>query len=106
MNGYVTLVNAKYVEGVLTETSERTEMWAWKHQHHDGTLDYVEVKGNIEMHDVDFGYDEDKIVLHNISLWAKPGQKIAFVGATGAVKTTITNLLNRFYDIEDRKNKI
>ena len=81
-------------------------MWAWKHQHKDGTLDYVEVKGNIEMFDVDFGYDEDKIVLHNISLWAKPGQKIAFVGATGAGKTTITNLLNRFYDIEDRKNKI
>lgn len=105
-DGYVTLVNVKYVDGVLTETDERTEMWAWKHQHQDGRLDYVEVKGHIEMFDVDFAYEENKTILHNISLYAKPGQKIAFVGATGAGKTTITNLLNRFYDIEDRKNKI
>lgn len=105
-NGYVTLVNAKYVDGVLTETNEKTKIWAWKHKHHDGRLEYIEVKGHIELFDVDFGYEKDKIVLHNINLYAKPGQKIAFVGATGAGKTTITNLLNRFYDIEDRKNKI
>ena len=85
-NGYVTLVNAKYVDGVLTETKEKTEIWAWKHPHHDGRLEYVELKGNIELFDVDFGYEEDKTVLHNISLYAKPGQKIAFVGATGARK--------------------
>ena len=78
-------------------------MWAWKHPHHDGTLTYEELKGHIEMDDVDFSYSEDKQVLHNISLYAKPGQKIAFVGATGAGKTTITNLINRFYDIEDGK---
>lgn len=102
-DGYVTLVNAKYVEGKLTETEERTNLWAWKHPHHDGRLEYVEVKGKIELFDVDFGYEKDKPVLHNISLYAKPGQKIAFVGATGAGKTTITNLLNRFYDIEDGK---
>ncbi len=102
--GYVTLVNAKYDEnGNLTETAERTGLWAWKHPHHDGTLEYVELKGHIELYDVDFGYEEDKLVLQNISLYAKPGQKIAFVGATGAGKTTITNLLNRFYDIEDGK---
>ena len=102
-NGYVTLVNAKKINGEIVECEEETEMWAWKHPHHDGTLTYEELKGNIELHDVDFSYSEDKQVLHNISLYAKPGQKIAFVGATGAGKTTITNLINRFYDIEDGK---
>ena len=103
--GYVELVNAKEDEnGNLTETSERTNLWAWKHPHKaDGTITYKKQEGKVVFDDVDFGYTEDKIVLHNISLWAKPGQKIAFVGATGAGKTTITNLINRFYDIADGK---
>ncbi len=102
-NGYVTLVNAKYENGVLTETPERTGLWAWKHPHEDGTLTYTELKGEVRMFDVDFGYEENKMVLHNITLYAEPGQKVAFVGATGAGKTTITNLINRFYDIADGK---
>lgn len=101
--GYVTLVNAKEVNGELVETTERTEMWAWKHPHEDGTVTYTRLKGDVEMHDVDFAYNPNKMILHNITLYAKPGQKVAFVGATGAGKTTITNLINRFYDIEDGK---
>lgn len=102
--GYVTLVNAKMVDGKLTECEERTGMWAWKHFHKaDGTTTYVELKGDVEFHQVDFAYEEDHPVLHDIDLYATPGQKIAFVGSTGAGKTTITNLINRFYDIADGK---
>lgn len=104
-NGYVTLVNAEYDEnGNLTESEKRTGLWAWKHPHTaDDSVTYTLLQGDIVMDDVDFGYDSDKIVLHNVTLYAKPGQKVAFVGATGAGKTTITNLLNRFYDIADGK---
>ena len=103
--GYVTLVNAKYDENDnITETEERTELWAWRHPHQaDGSVSYTPLKGDIVMEDVDFGYVPEKIVLHDVSLYARPGQKVAFVGATGAGKTTITNLLNRFYDIADGK---
>ena len=102
--GYVTLVNAKYDEnGELTESKERTGLWAWKHPHGDGTLTYTKMRGEVRFYDVDFGYNENKIVLHNISLYAEPGQKVAFVGSTGAGKTTITNLINRFYDLADGK---
>ena len=102
--GYVRLVNAKEEDGKLTECEERTERWAWKHTHqNDGSVDYVEVKGEVVFNGVDFGYNDEKIVLHDIKLYAKPGQKIAFVGSTGAGKTTITNLINRFYDIQDGK---
>ncbi len=102
--GYVTLVNAKEEDGNLTECEERTERWAWKHRHqNDGSVDYVEVKGEVVFNGVDFGYNDEKIVLRDIKLYAKPGQKIAFVGSTGAGKTTITNLINRFYDIQDGK---
>lgn len=104
-SGYVELVNAEEnPDGSLCETSERTGLWAWKHPHKaDGTVTYQRLEGSITFHDVDFGYEEGKIVLHNIELYAAPGQKIAFVGSTGAGKTTITNLINRFYDIADGK---
>ncbi len=102
--GYVTLVNAKEQNGKLVPTEERTGRWAWKHTHKsDGTTDYVEVQGNVVFNEVDFGYTDEKIVLHDVKLFAEPGQKIAFVGSTGAGKTTITNLINRFYDIQDGK---
>ena len=104
-NGYVELVNAKEnPDGSLTETAERTGLWAWRHPHKaEGTVTYTKLAGDVTFNDVDFGYDPDKIVLHNIRLYATPGQKIAFVGSTGAGKTTITNLINRFYDIADGK---
>ena len=102
--GYVTLVNAKYdKDDTLVETSERTGIWAWKHPHPDGTTTYHKLEGDITFTDVDFGYLPDKTVLHDINLYGRPGQKIAFVGSTGAGKTTITNLINRFYDIQDGK---
>ena len=102
--GYVTLVNAKYdKDDALVETSERTGIWAWKHPHHDGTTTYHKLEGDITFTNVDFGYLPDKTVLHDINLYGRPGQKIAFVGSTGAGKTTITNLINRFYDIQDGK---
>ena len=103
-DGYVTLVNAKEQDGVLTECEERTGIWAWKYPHKtDGTVTYTKLTGDVRLFDVDFGYEANKTVLHHITLYAKPGQKVAFVGATGAGKTTITNLLNRFYDIADGK---
>lgn len=103
-DGYVTLVNANIAEdGTITESATRTGRWAWKHPHGDGTITYTELKGDVRFEDVTFGYDEEKTVLHNVSLYAYPGQKIAFVGSTGAGKTTITNLINRFYDVPDGK---
>ena len=104
-DGYVTLVNAKKDEqGNIVECKERTGMWAWKHPHQaNGDVTYTELKGDVRFYDMSFGYTDDKMVLHNISLYAKPGQKLAFVGSTGAGKTTITNLINRFYDVQDGK---
>ncbi len=101
---YVTLVNAEIdAEGNITESNKRTGIWAWRHPHHDGTVTYTRLTGDVRLFDVDFGYNPEKIVLHNIDIYAEPGQKVAFVGATGAGKTTITNLINRFYDIADGK---
>ena len=102
--GYVMLVNVEEENGALKESEKRTGRWAWKHVHQaDGSVDYVELQGNVVFDGVDFGYSDDKIVLHDVKLYAEPGQKIAFVGSTGAGKTTITNLINRFYDIQDGK---
>ena len=106
-NGYVEIVRCKVNEdGTIEPCSERTGTWAWKHPHHDGTLTYTQLKGHVTLNEVDFGYTDDKIVLHDVSMTVEPGQKIAFVGSTGAGKTTITNLLNRFYDIQDGKIRI
>ena len=101
--GYVTLVNLAVEKGELVESEKRTGLWGWKHPHHDGTTTYVPLRGDVRMEHVDFGYVPDHLVLHDVSVYAKPGQKVAFVGATGAGKTTITNLINRFYDIDDGK---
>lgn len=101
--GYVTLVNAKKVEGTLVETTERTGLWAWKHPHEDGSVTYTELCGDVTFEDVNFGYYDDRMILKEINLYARPGEKVAFVGATGAGKTTITNLINRFYDIQEGK---
>ncbi|NLW12509.1 MAG: ATP-binding cassette domain-containing protein, partial [Clostridiaceae bacterium] len=102
-NGVVTLVNAVHVGDTIEESAEKTEMWAWKYPHADGSVTYSELKGEVVLDDVDFAYVEGETVLHEITLYAKPGQKVAFVGSTGAGKTTITNLINRFYDIADGK---
>ena len=102
-DGYVTLVNAEIVDGEIVETDRHTGVWAWKHPHEDGSLSYSRLRGEVVFEDVDFSYDGEKIVLHDVSMYAKEGQKIAFVGATGAGKTTITNLINRFYDIHEGK---
>ena len=102
-DGYVTLVNVKKENGKLVESKERTGLWAWRHPHHDGKVTYTKLCGHVEFEDVNFGYTENKMVLHDITLEAKEGQKVSFVGATGAGKTTITNLINRFYDVEDGK---
>lgn len=102
-DGYVTLVNCEYKNGELCETEKRTGKWAWKHPHGDGTVTYTELCGDVRMFDVDFAYEKGKDVLHGVTVYAEPGQKVAFVGATGAGKTTITNLINRFYDIDDGK---
>lgn len=101
--GYVTLVNAKEIDGKLVECKERTGIWAWKHPHENGTVTYTKLMGDVRMENMDFGYEPGKIVLHDVTLYAEPGQKVAFVGATGAGKTTITNLINRFYDVADGK---
>ena len=103
-DGYVTLVNAREENGIITETPEHTGLWAWKHKHSaDGSVDYIKLTGDVVFDSVDFGYVPEKTVLHEVDLYATPGQKIAFVGTTGAGKTTITNLINRFYDIQDGK---
>ena len=102
-DGYVTLINAKEENGVITESSDRTGLWAWKHPHADGSVTYTKLTGDVVFEDVDFGYVPENIVLHDINIYANPGQKVAFVGATGAGKTTITNLINRFYDIQEGK---
>ena len=101
--GYVMLVNAKTVDGEIVESEDRTGLWAWKHRHGDGSVTYTELRGDVRIENMDFGYVPEKLVLRDITLYAKPGQKVAFVGATGAGKTTITNLINRFYDIDDGK---